>query len=157
MAIAITLQEYLDSSEVEYDLIPHPYSSNSNETAKLSQVSAEHVAKAVLMEDSFGDYILAVIPSTHRVDIDSLNKQLNIRLGLATKSEVNEVFNDCKHGAVPALAQAYGIPMIVDNSLSSHSDIYFEGGSHTDLVHLDGGDFDNLMRDRQHGSFSHHV
>jgi len=157
MAIAITLQEYLDNSNVEYELISHPYSNSSQETARLSHVSGEHLAKAVLLEDAFGDYMLALIPSTHRVDFGALKKQLNIRLGLATESELNEVFNDCQQGAVPALAQAYGIPMIVDKSLSSHSDIYFEGGSHTDVVHLDGSQFDDLMRDKHHGRFSHHA
>lgn len=157
MAIAITLQEYLNSSNVEYELIPHEYSHSSSETARLGEVSGDKLAKAVLLEDAYGDYVLAVIPATHQVDFRDLQRELNIRVGLATESELNEVFNDCEPGAIPALAQAYGVPMIVDESLSSKSDIYFEGGSHTDLVHMDGGQFDYLMDSSKHGRFSHHV
>ena len=157
MAIAITLKEYLDNSNIEYDLITHEYSHSSSETARLGNISGEKLAKAVLLEDAYGDYMLAVIPSTHRVDFGALKKQLNSRLGLATESELVEVFKDCDPGAIPALAQAYGIPTIVDESLSSNSDIYFEGGSHTDLVHMDGGEFDRLMEATRHGKFSRHV
>lgn len=157
MAIAITLQQYLDNSDIDYELISHPYTQSSNETAQVGQISGEELAKAVLLEDAYGDYILAVIPSTHRVDFAPLNKQLNMRLGLATESELKEVFSDCQPGAVPALAQAYGIPVIVDDSLSSHDDIYFEAGSHTDIVHMPGREFDQLMAGSQHGRFSHHV
>jgi len=155
MAIAITLQQYLDDSDIDYELISHPYSHSSSETAQMGEISADKLAKAVLLEDAYGDYVLAVIPSTHNVDFTPLNKQLNNRLGLATESELNEVFSDCQPGAVPALAQAYGIPVIVDDSLSSRDDIYFEGGSHTDLVHMPGREFDQLMAHSQHGRFSH--
>ena len=157
MAIAITLQQYLDDSDINYELISHPYTLNSSETAKVGNISGDKLAKAILLEDTYGDYFLAVIPSTHRVDFGPLKKQLNLRLGLATESELAEVFNDCQPGAIPALAQAYGIPVIVDDSLSSQSDIYFEGGSHTDIVHIEGSEFDYIMQQSIHGSFSHHV
>jgi len=157
MAIAITLKEYLDNSNVEYELIPHEYSHSSSETARLGHVSGDKLAKAVLLEDAYGDYVLAVIPATHRVHFGDVQKELNLRVGLATESELSEVFSDCDLGAIPALAQAYGVPMIVDDSLKSKSDIYFEGGSHTDLVHMDGGEFNHLMSVSRHGKFSHHV
>ncbi len=104
MAIAITLQQYLDNSDIDYELLSHPYSQSSSETARVGQISGEELAKAVLLEDAYGDYILAVIPSTHRVDFAPLNKQLNMRLGLATESELKEVFSDCQPGAVPVLS-----------------------------------------------------
>ena len=157
MAIAITLQQYLDNSDIDYELISHPYSQSTSETARVGQISGDVLAKAVLLEDAYGDYILAVIPATHRVDFSPLNKQLNMRLGLATESELKEVFSDCQPGAVPILAQAYGIPVIVDESLSSQDDIYFEAGSHTDMVHIEGSEFDQLMSRSLHGRFSHHV
>jgi Ala-tRNA(Pro) deacylase len=157
MAIAITLQEYLDNSGISYELISHPYTHSSSETARVGNISADKLAKSVLLEDAYGDYFLAVIPSNHRLDFGPLKKQLNIRLGLATESELGEVFDDCQPGAIPAVAQAYGIPVIVDESLSSQSDIYFEAGSHTDIVHLDGQEFDQLMERSLHGRFSHHV
>jgi len=157
MAIAITLQQYLDDSDIDYELISHPYTQSSSETAQAGHFSGEELAKAVLLEDSYGDYMLAVIPSTHRVDFAPLNKQLNRRLGLATESELNEVFNDCQPGAAPAIAQAYGIPVIVDESLTAHNDIYFEAGTHTDVVHMPGREFNQLMAGSLNGRFSHHI
>jgi len=157
MAIAITMQQYLDDGDIDYELLSHPYSQSSNETARVGQISGEELAKAVLLSNSYGNYVLAVIPSTHRVDFEPLNKQINMHLGLAAESELKKVFSDCQPGAVPILAQAYGVLVIVDDSLSSQDDIYFEAGSHTEIVHIAGNEFDQLMANSIHGKFSHHV
>ena len=34
MAVALTMQEYLDRWGVEYELVPHPHTSSSQETAE---------------------------------------------------------------------------------------------------------------------------
>ena len=34
---------------------------------------------------------------------------------------------DCEPGAVPPLGAAYGLDVVVDDSLTDHSDVYFEG------------------------------
>ena len=157
MAIAITMQQYLDDSDIDYELLSHPYSESSLETARVGQIPGEKLAKAVLLANSYGNYVLAVIPSTHRVDFEPLNKQVNMRLGLVAENKLKEVFSDCQPGAVPILAQAYGVLVVVDDSLSSQDDIYFEAGSHTDIVHINGNEFNQLMQRSVHGRFSHHV
>jgi Ala-tRNA(Pro) deacylase len=52
---------------------------------------------------------------------------------------------------VPALGEAYNVPMLVDESLLRLPDVYFEGGDHEDLVHVAGDDFRALMRHARHG------
>jgi Ala-tRNA(Pro) deacylase len=64
------------------------------------------------------------------------------------------MFDDCAEGAIPPLGDAYGYEVILDNSLASLSDVYFEAGSHTDLVHLSGNDFRALMSNAVQGVFS---
>lgn len=157
MGIAITLEEYLDNQHVDYELIQHKHSGSSSETAEFGHIPGDQLAKAVLLEDSFGDYIVVVVPSTHRVDLGTLHRELNMRLGLATESNLPHIFDDCEPGAVPAVGQAYGLPVLVDESLDAQKNIYFESGSHTDVVHMDGGDFTHLMDNAKHGFFSHHV
>jgi Ala-tRNA(Pro) deacylase len=102
-------------------------------------------------------YVLAVVPSTHRVEFDTLHDMLDRRLSLATESEVAVLFDDCDLGAVPPVGSAYDLEVVLDDSLTGQPEIYFEGGDHRSLVHLKGGDFDTLMKDAQHGRFSHHM
>jgi len=156
MGMAITLEQYLNQSGVSYDLITHPYTSSSMKTAQAAHVPGQQVAKSILLEDDLG-YMMAVIPATHRLDLGTLRRQLGRRLGLATENELGSLFQDCTVGAVPPLGEAYGLETIVDESLSSCHDIYFEAGSHTDLVHVTGGTFQNLLKNAKHGSISHHI
>ena len=156
MGIAITLREYLDGTDFQYDVLPHIHTGSSSETAQASNISGDHIAKAVILEDESG-YLMAVIPATHRVDLGVLHKKLGRRVGLATETELEDLFMDCEPGAVPPLGQAYGIDVVVDDSLKELDDVYFEGGDHYDLVHLKGDDFAFLMEDAKHGAISHHV
>ncbi|HKK07159.1 MAG: YbaK/EbsC family protein [Gammaproteobacteria bacterium] len=156
MAIAITLQEYLDNAGVEYDLIEHPYSSTSMQAAQAAHVPGDRIAKSVLLEDEHG-YVLAVIPATHRLDLGNVHRQLNRMVGLATERELADVFADCEEGAVPPLGQPYGVEVIIDESLAWQPDIYFEAGDHVDLVHITGEAFQDLLGDVEQGQFSRHL
>ncbi len=49
---------------------------------------------------------------------------------------------------------AYGIPTIIDDGLLGLGDIYFEGGDHVDLVHMDGADFFSLIPDGNHADLT---
>lgn len=156
MSIAITLREYLDSMDLHYDVLPHPHTKSSSETAQACNIPGDQIAKAVMLEDEAG-YLMAVVPATHRVDLGVLHKDMGRRVGLATEPELEDIFMDCEPGAVPPLGQAYGIDVMVDDSLNAQDDIYFEAGDHSDLIHLRGKDFAMLMEDAEHGTFSHHI
>lgn len=156
MAIAMTLRDYLDEKHIEYDTIKHQSSSCSSETAQAAHIPGDQLAKSVLLEDDSG-YLMAVIPSTHRVQIGKLHKHLHRNLGLATERELESLFNDCETGAIPPLAQAYGIEVVFDDAIRMNSDVYFEAGDHTELVHVSREDFLSLMADAHHGHFSKHI
>lgn len=156
MGIAITLREYLDRSGVRYDVVEHPHTYSASETAQVSHIPGDQLAKSVVLEDEDG-YLMAVIPATHRVEIGKLHKQLHRQLGLATEHELELLFDDCETGAVPPIGQAYGLDVVVDDAIVENPDIYFEAGDHRDLVHVSGEDFRALMNNAGHGRFSHHV
>jgi Ala-tRNA(Pro) deacylase len=112
------------------------------------------MAKCVLVHHESG-YALAVVPSTHRVELGVLQDLLDRRLGLASETEVGTLFDDCDIGAVPPIGAAYDVPVILDESLGDATDIYFEGGDHRTLVHVSGTDFRNLTSDARRARFSH--
>ncbi|MBL1432394.1 MAG: hypothetical protein COC09_05105 [Gammaproteobacteria bacterium] len=152
MAIAITLRDYLDSAGVRYGVVGHPYSTTSMQTARVTHINSHQLAKAVVLQDS-EHYVVAVLPADKRIQLGRLRRKYQRALGLATEEDVGRLFFDCAPGAAPALGSAYGCEVIYDDSLADNEDIYFEGGTHTDLVHLSGGDFMKLMSNATHGNF----
>jgi Ala-tRNA(Pro) deacylase len=143
----------LDDHDTEYDLVPHPKSFSSLLSAKAAHVPEDHIAKGVLLKDYKG-YVLAVIPANEWVDLRRLQVELGRDLNLAPETEIDHLFSDCDPGAVPPLGEAYGLEMVLDISLVSHANIYFEGGDHEHLVHLDGDQFNALMLGVRRGHIS---
>jgi Ala-tRNA(Pro) deacylase len=113
------------------------------------------LAKSVVLEDEQG-YLMVVLPSSRRVDVGELQRQLKRNLGLASESELAQLFADCEIGALPALGPAYGMETVVDDAIAEQPDIYFEAGDHEQLVHVTAEVFQTLLGDSvQHGRFSH--
>lgn len=153
MTTAITLEQYLDGSGITYDVVPHPPTACSRETAEVSHISANKLAKAVVLRGDNG-YLLAVLPASRRLKWKSLTDCLDQNVTLATEDEIAWLFPDCEIGAVPPVGQAYGIDTIVDDSIAEQPDIYFEGGDHSTLVHMARPAFDRLTESARHACFT---
>ena len=67
MTIARRVRWFLESRNVEYELLPHGHSSTSLESARAAHVPAERVAKCVLLEDEMG-YLMAILPASCRIE-----------------------------------------------------------------------------------------
>jgi len=154
MAIASTVKDHLESMGVDYELITHPRTHSSRETAAAAQVREDHVAKGVLLQDA-GGYVLAVIPGDSWVRLHGIQAELNRELQLAPEQDVERLFGDCDPGAVPCTGMAYGIETIVDEALASLAFVYCESGDHEHLVRLSAAAFHTLMGGLRHGHFSH--
>lgn len=153
MAIARRLRWYLEKEGIEYEILPHPHSRSSLESAREAHVPANLFAKPVLLEDERG-YVMAIVPASRRIDLETLCRQLHRDLELASEPEIGELFQDCDAGAMPPLGNAYRIPMVYDDSLKMLPEVYFEAGDHEDVVHVRGQDFLRLLKGSLHGEFS---
>jgi Ala-tRNA(Pro) deacylase len=153
MAIATTLKSYLEDHHVHYDMVKHPHSSSALESAHSANLPSHQVAKAVVLEDSKG-YIVSVVPSTNRLDMEWVNESLGRNLKMAAEDELPDLFKDCEVGAVPALSNAYGLDVIWDEQLTNASEIYIEAGDHENLIHMHGDEFCKLMKDLPHSIIS---
>lgn len=155
MAIALTLQEFLDWEEVNYTVIKHPFTMTSLTTADAAHIPADHLAKTVVLVDDRG-FVMVVVPADQHVDMHRLRKIYNRNFMLANEQEIEDLFYDCEQGAIPALGEAYGFEMLVDDDLMrENEDIYIEGGDHCALIRLNGQDFKHLMAHAEHGHFCH--
>jgi Ala-tRNA(Pro) deacylase len=154
MAIAETVKNYLAQKSVDYDLVSHPHSGSSHETAEASHVREDHIAKGVIVKDSSG-YAMVIVPAINYVEMKHVRKELDRELELVEEDELAKLFPDCELGAVPPLGPAYQIESFLDESLTSLASVYFEAGDHEHLVHISGDDFKTLLSGVQHGHYSH--
>ena len=155
MAVAKTVQDYLADHNVEYRTELHPVTYSSSETAEAGHVSGDRIAKGVVLSKGDG-FLVAVLPASYHVRIGVLRTVLDESVELATEEEIQNLFPDCVKGAIPAVAAAYGLDVIVDENLLDQTDVYFEGGDHQNLVHVSGEDFRRLFSDIRHAQIGVH-
>jgi Ala-tRNA(Pro) deacylase len=156
MSAAPKLTEFLTNVGAKYDFVAHDPTMSSMRSAEASHISADSLAKAVVLLDDDG-YLLAVLPASHHLRFDDLEQQGHWPVRMATEQEIDELFPDCVRGAVPPVGAAYGLKTIVDDSMVELPDVYFEGGDHSTLVHVSGPTFDRIMTGAEHARFSSHA
>lgn len=155
MAIAMTLKRYLDEHGADYEVVTHPRCFTSMQTAQAAHVPGENMAKCVMVGDG-RNLLMTVVPATHKVALNRLPRMKNGRARLASEPEFTPLFADCEAGAMPVCGKAYGIPTVWDDALADCEDVYFEAGSHEELIHMSGPAFRQMMSDIPHGIFSRH-
>ena len=69
MTIAPRLRQFLDSEGVRYDVVSHPRTATSSQSAEVAHIPGNQVAKSVVVHHELG-YVLAVVPSTKCRPID---------------------------------------------------------------------------------------
>ena len=153
MSIAPTLQRYLATKHVQFDSIPHEPTTSSTRTAQVCRISGDCIAKAIVLRRD-GAFLLAVLPASHHIRVADLRKQLGDDVALATEAEIEPLFPDCAHGAVPPFGDCYGLPVVVDESIEAQPEVYFEAGDHKTLLHVSHTQFAHLVSEARHGRFS---
>jgi len=154
MAVSNTLKRYLDSSNIQYDVLSHPFSRSSMETAEAAKVSGHQLAKGVIFKDEKG-YLMAVLPSPLHVQITILNELTERNLEMIEEDEVGRLFGDCDLGAIPPVGDAYRIEVVLETALVDEESIYFEAGDHQKLIHVKGEDFQNFLKNACSGRFAY--
>lgn len=156
MTIARNLESFLAQKNIAYDIVEHPRTGSSTQTAQTAHVSGKRLAKAVVLEDDEG-FLLAVVPSSHHVELGMLGKQMQRRLRLASEAQLPSMFGDCELGAVPPVGDPYGLKTVIEEDLAEQSDVYFEAGDHEKLIHVTHDEFQRLMAGAEVRHFSHRI
>lgn len=136
MGIAVTLEKYLKSKAISYEVIPHKYTEGSFNTAVAARIPCRQLLKGVVFRDEDFYYTMAVLPASHRVRRMTLNQIFDRHLQLADEEELDDLFYDCEKGAIPCLGQAYGMNIIWDDDIELSDDYFLEAGDHQHLIRL---------------------
>lgn len=154
MGIANTLDNFLKTKDINFDVIEHAYSEGSYNTALCAAIPPEQFVKGVVFRDQDFHYTMAVVPASNRVLRHTLNQVFDRSLQLADEEELADIFFDCEEGAIPSFGQAYGINVIWDEQLANCQEFWLEAGDHEHLIHMLRPDFENLMTNYLHEKIS---
>lgn len=158
MSISATVRNVLERSGTSYELVPHERTFTSMETAEAAHIPGEKLAKSVVVAGD-GGHVIVVIPSTHEVRFEALGERFGRSFALAPETDVRQLFRDCDVGSVPPFGHAYGVRVVVDETLLGQDEVFFEGGDHEELVRVSGEDFGKLMSmsRAEHAPIARHV
>jgi Ala-tRNA(Pro) deacylase len=141
----MNVREFLDQHQIQYESVRHPPTFDAQRLAQAVEETGHHVAKTVLLK-SETDYLLAVVPATHTVDLESPRLRKSGYQELASEKEVSKRFPDCETGAVPPFGSQYGMKTLVDKSLCHGGKIVFEGNTHDEAIRMWFKDYFELER-----------
>ena len=138
------IRDFLQARGVRFEILLHRPSPSAAHLAGSVHVPGRSVAKSVLVRagDSFA---LAVLPATHRIDLQRLAEVLEVEdLRIATESEVEAVFDDCETGALPPFGRLYGLTTVLDASVSAGAEIVFVGNTRHEGVRMRFKDYERV-------------
>jgi Ala-tRNA(Pro) deacylase len=148
MSMSQRIQEYLDSKNVRFELLPHYPAFPAQKTAQSLHVSGKHFAKSVVLHAD-GRLVMAVLPASHRLNLHDLRQELEVRhLEMAPESEVEKICSDCELGAFPPFGHFYEMETWVDRVLTKSEEIVFNAGTHTEAIRMKYADYAELENPR---------
>lgn len=153
MAISAKLRSYMDRCGTRFDELMHEPAAEMARVAQVAHIPGRQVAKAVLVQA--GDqYMLAVLPSSKHVSFNFLQQWLARDVTLAEEHTTAALFPDCELGAIPPVGAAYGLKTILDDDMIGDGDVWFEGGDHNTLIHMNAENWRRLQKGAGHFAFA---
>jgi len=152
MLIPERLMASLKASNVQFEVIRHLEAFTAPELAELEHVKGRLHAKVVLVHCKDRHRML-VLPTDHRVDMEKLEAMFHEPAVIDSESELQSLFPDCALGKMPPFGKLYGLPTLIDQSLTEEETIVFEAGTHTDAIKMKMADYLRLA-EGQKGDFS---
>jgi len=140
------LKDFLDREKVKYITIRHSPAFTAQEVAQSVHITGKELAKTVIVELD-GKMAMTVLPADRKVVLQDLREVTGCdQVKFASEEEFRKRFPDCETGAMPPFGNLYGMEVFLAESLTSHHEIAFNAGSHTEVIRLAFEDFERLVQ-----------
>jgi len=147
------MTSYLNEHHIPFEMITHPHTGTSHQTASAAGVDRHRMVKAVLLE-SPECFLAAMIPADEKVRLGMLSQDYGQRFNLASEDAVRLLFDGCDPGAAPGLPIAWEVDMVWEDDLLEQPDLYLEAGDHERLIHVETKYLREMLREVPHCHFS---
>lgn len=147
------MERYLDQHMIPFDIVAHPHTHTSVETARAAGIPADRVAKGVLL-NGMDCQMVAMVPADQEVHLGKLTQDVGMEVSLADEATVRRLFSECEPGVVPGLPNAWGVDIVWDDALMAQPDVYLEAGDHERLLHIETRYLREAFENAPHCHFS---
>lgn len=132
-----TVTEHLEHQGIRFRVLPHARTTSALGEALALGVSADEVAKAVVLDVADG-HVLAIVPASRHVDLDLVREALGQdHVHVASETEVAHDFPEYELGALPPVPSLLHVPVVIDPMVVAHRQITFAAGSQKESVQAD--------------------
>ncbi len=151
------VRNYLDQQQIPYRLMSCIAGDSLTQIATHLAISSRQMVRVALLKDDVG-LIMAILPCNYILDFSRLCQALQRDLEPLYGVETSHFFQErgCNPGSHPPLPEAFGIPALVDQSLTFNEtdEIYFDGGCGNAVVGMRGSDFRQLLQQARWEQFA---
>jgi Ala-tRNA(Pro) deacylase len=131
---------------ITYRTLHHDTAYTAQDLAQKEHVSGHKVIKPVLVEAD-GQFVLCALPASYRIDLKALQSELGAdQMRVVDERTLRDVFEDCEVGAEPPIGAIFGIPTIMDESLSAQEQVTFQSGTHAEAVTMRLDDYRRIAQ-----------
>jgi Ala-tRNA(Pro) deacylase len=141
------LTSVLDDAGVKYELLPHAHTESALAEAQSLGVSADEVAKTLIVKLPEG-YLRTVLPASARVDLRKVRELQGggrHKVHLATEEDLRRDYPEFELGAVPPIG-GRSDPVVVDSRIAARRDVVLEAGSHDESLRIAAADLVTITR-----------
>ena len=132
------LQQWLTEREVDFDIHEHDEAFSATSTAIAEGVDVHTFAKVVGVATDDGRSALLVLEADDRLDLDKASVALHAAdVRLLPEAGFAALTPGCLPGAVPAVGELFGLPMMADLAVRDCDEISFNAGTHRHSVRVD--------------------
>lgn len=137
MAVAEKLAHFLSREGIAYRQVEIDVA-NSMDALVLASGRPQHdFIQATMLIDITG-VVMAVHRFDSMLDLDSVQQLTGRRLQPLTARQISRLFSDCAPGFVPPVGAAWGVPVLLDEDVSSADTVAFTAGTDHSLLEMDG-------------------
>jgi Ala-tRNA(Pro) deacylase len=145
MSISITLKEYLDNNNVDYEITKHKVVYTSQELAACLHVPGKVMTKVVMVKAG-GKDVMTVMPACRKVDVQRLKGILKLDdVRIEKEEEFMGLFPKCDVGAIPPFGNLFGLTVYMDSSLTDDEYLLIQTGSNKEALRIKYKDFARLV------------
>jgi len=131
---------------VAYELREHEPVYTALQMAEYLGTSEQRIAKSMVLKQSDGGYVLAVLPGRLKIDFSRLAKALGVeKISLASAPEAEKIAR-CSVGSVHPFGNLVNLKTYFDRHILTLDYVYFNPGSHTKSIKINTDDLVRLVK-----------
>lgn len=134
MSVPSKIENYLKENKYHFLVMKHSPTERAIENLATAKCPPSQLAK-VLVFDINKKRSFVILPSNELVHLGTLKESLQTQdVKMLGEEDLENSFKECEIGATPPLGGLYNMPVYLSNHFQKDQEMYFNGGTHTDLI-----------------------